>query len=164
MVRFGNCHRQPIPLPRLAQTMHRPRQSGRQLDTHCLYVRICRQCIVAMVEFGETLQALVKETLARQIMIDTDNIWRTRRFDKECQLMLANSCVKEMSIPRMLRLDTPAQQVETEPPTFIFIVSLLLQFGCTEYLAEIFGLHQFGRWRNPPYSLHCQHHCAALRI
>src|SRR3954464_14216183 len=119
--------------------------------------------VAAVKALGIETQPLVEIAVARQVMVDPDDVGSTFPFDKKVELILPDAVLQEGASPGVEPVDAPAEEVEAKPPTLVFAIGLVLQERPAENFAEVFGLDKSCAWRDAPDGAHGEHGRAALR-
>jgi len=103
-MRFRNRHRQAITPPRLLQQRaHTKRSLGAHAHRFDVGVSLVQ---ISAVRFNRVaFQSLVEKSFACDIVIDAQNIRRTRCIEKRLKLLLANADPFKITPQRMVALE-----------------------------------------------------------
>src|SRR5215203_2207738 len=150
------CHdnRAPVPVPGLRKARPGSERLGRQINPDGLNVRIRMNRVAAVRPFRIAIQRLVEEALARQVMIDADDIGSGISLTEELELLLANAAANQDLVPGVVGINPSAKEVEAEPPALVLQLRLIAQQGCAEGLPEVLGLDEL---RIRPDGPNCAH-------
>ena len=105
---------------------------------------------------------LVEEAVRAQIVVDADDVRGAGILREIPQSRLGHAGREKGPEPRVVTIDPAAQQIEAEPATLVLRLGLGAQHRRAEGLADILGLHQPRRRRDPPDAAHGQRRAVAL--
>jgi hypothetical protein len=133
-----------VALPDLAQARGGSDLLGRQRHAHRLGVGEAMPAVAAPQVLGVAAQALVEEALAREIVIDADDVGGGVALEEQLEVGLGHAGVDEPAPERVLAVDASAQEVEGEPAALVVVLGLIGELRRREGLAEVVGLDELG--------------------
>ena len=121
---FGDGDRQPISLPNLAQAGDASCGDIVARNADRLDIGIGMQSVAAPIRRRITLLTLVQKPVGCQVIVEPDDIGRGRCLGQLAQDPFRYSSIEKSTKPRMMPVDTPAQQIETEPSSVVLVIRL----------------------------------------
>src|SRR3954470_23194995 len=161
-VRLGDGKRQPVALPCLVQEHFE--SAGRMHETACgLDIGKALGALPAAVVLGIVMLVLVEVALAGDVVIDADDVRRTRIVGEPEKLGFARPAFTREPVPQGMALrHTPAQQVPAEPAPVVEEFSMGGKPGRAVGLAQIVGLDELRLRVHAPDLAHGEHRGPAL--
>ena len=117
----------------------------------------------AGLDVGVALDALVEEAVAREVVVDADQVGRAGRLEEGVELRLAHPPAHEPRPHRVPAVDAPEEEVERQPAPLVLQLGLVGERRRAVDAPEIVGLHELRRRVHRADRLHRQLHGPALR-
>src|SRR5947209_5334286 len=134
-MRFGHGNRQTVAVAGFAQQWRRSRDaletSTDGSDIGVTIAPVSAICLRRMIA-----QVLVEIPLARDVVIDPDDVRRAGVLIKELEIGLLGAERREITPHWMRAVDASAQKIPAQPAPLVFKIGLILQTGRCNGLAE----------------------------
>ncbi len=143
MVHFGDDDRDIVAVPRFLQAEARAELLGQLGDANRLNVDVSLMSVRAGLNVGETFDTVIEVALARQIMVEADQVRRCGAGGQLREHFLRSGLVPQPAIKRVSGHHAAGEQVERQPAPVILVIRLMLKgIGC-ERLPDVFRGQQF---------------------
>src|ERR1700712_5439132 len=139
---MGLCYhdRDPVPVPSFCNACQEPRPR-RSTVTHSFDVYEMGRVVQATLRIQS--RTMVEPTIACDIVIDTDNIWRTTIRFEPFEAANVGTAFNKVSPKRMIFVYSTAQQVPTQPATLVVKVNGSGHLPSAECSSQVVGLNEF---------------------
>src|SRR5215210_4347067 len=100
---------------------------------------------------GIPLQPFVEQPVARQIIVEADDIRWTTIDPEPGELLLSRPAREQIGPERMTSFNPPGQEVESQDPPVILKLRLVREERGAESAPVVVGLNQLRAWMGRPY-------------
>jgi hypothetical protein len=151
-VDLGHGDWQAVPLPGLLQQVLEA--GGAPLDrAQRQHVDVAVAAVPADRHAGVALHPLVEEPLAREVVVDPDDVRRARVGQEFLELALRDR-VREVAPQRVVPVHAARQEVEAEPAALVLVGRLVGEVLRGERPAQVLGLDEAGGGVHPADGAH----------